>query len=353
MRKLAFVLAVAGCGSSSAKPDAPATGDGPRGDTGTAALRLRGTNLSGAEFGTALPGQFGVDYIYPDPTYEPGYTSQDYFVGKGMNAFRLPFMWERLQRQLGAAFDATELTRLDTTVNHLTAKGAYVILDPHNFARYNDQVVGSPQVPASAFADLWSRLAAHYKGNDHVIFGLVNEPHDMPTEVWRDDANAAIAAIRGAGAHNLVTVPGNAYTGAWSWTKTNLYGTPNGVALLDIVDPDDNFVYEVHQYLDSDYSGSHTACQSGTIGVDSLVDLTAWLHAHGKRAFLGEVGADANAQCMQAVDGLLSQLDANSDIYIGWNWWSAGPWWDAYFMTLEPMNGNDAPQLATLAKHIP
>src|SRR5262249_27202418 len=143
-------------------------------------------------------------YTYPDPTYVSGYTSVDYFLGKGMNTFRLPFRWERLQRTLGQAFDATELGRLRTTVTHLTGKGAYVLLDPHNFARYSPYIgastalIGSA-IPNAAFADFWSRLATEFKGNAQVLFGLMNEPHDMPTEQWVGAANTAISAIRSAG----------------------------------------------------------------------------------------------------------------------------------------------------------
>src|SRR4051812_21918619 len=322
MRRLLTLVLLVGCGSPSAMfdagrdDDAPPGGDDAPNDGSTASMRLRGTNMSGAEFGTAIPGTFGTDYIYPDPTYATGYTSPDYFIGKGMNTFRLAFRWERLQRTLNAAFDATEAARLDTTVADMTGKGAYVIVNPHNFARYNDQLVGSTAVPSSAFADFWSRLSQRYANNPKVIFGLVNEPHDMPTEQWRDAANAAIAAIRTAGAHNLILVPGNAYTCAWCWSQ-NFYGTANAVAMLGITDPDDNYAFEVHQYLDSDYSGSHTTCQSTTIGADSLANFTAWLRANNKRGMLGELGAGANPTCMSAVDGMLAHIEANQDVYLG------------------------------------
>ena len=58
-----------------------------------AEIRLTGVNLFGAEFGEQnLPGTFFVDYRYPSSQ------EVDYFIGKGMNTFRLPFRWERLQR---------------------------------------------------------------------------------------------------------------------------------------------------------------------------------------------------------------------------------------------------------------
>ncbi len=41
----------------------------------------------------------------------------------------------------------------------------------------------------------------------------MNEPHDMNTNDWKTFAQAAINAIRSTGANNLITVPGNAWTG--------------------------------------------------------------------------------------------------------------------------------------------
>src|SRR5262249_26479637 len=125
-----------------------------------ARLWLTGVDLSGAEFGeNNLPGTYGMDYIYPNSG------EIDYFMGKGLRVFRIAFRWERLQRSLNAAFDATELGHLDDIVGYATRAGAQVIIDPHNFARYGQNVVGSQQLPSSALADFWSRLATHFAGN--------------------------------------------------------------------------------------------------------------------------------------------------------------------------------------------
>jgi endoglucanase len=48
-------------------------------------------------------------------------------------------------------------------VNYATGAGAYVILDPHNYARYNGQLIG-PDVPVGVFTDFWARLAAGSAG---------------------------------------------------------------------------------------------------------------------------------------------------------------------------------------------
>ncbi len=79
---------------------------------------------------TSLPGTYGSSYTYPTSA------EVDYYTGKGMNTFRMPFRWERLQQTPNATLNATELSRMDTFVNYATGKGDYVLIDPHNFERY-------------------------------------------------------------------------------------------------------------------------------------------------------------------------------------------------------------------------
>ncbi len=315
-------------------------------------IAYRGVNLAGAEFGEgSLPGTHGSHYVYPDPRYAGGYTSQDYFIGdQGMSVVRLPFRWERLQPTRRAALEAAELARLTTTVNSITGKGASVILDPHNYARYHGQLIGSG-IPHADFADFWARLAQVFRGNPRVIFGLMNEPHDMPTEQWASAANAAITAIRNAAASNLILVPGNAWTGAHSWSQ-NWYGTPNATVMLGVTDPGNNYAFEVHQYLDADSSGTSATCVSATIGSQRLQGFTNWLKQHKRRGFLGEFGAGASSTCLAALDDMLAHVHASPDVWLGWTYWAAGPWWGDYFMSLEPRNGAEAPQMAPLARHL-
>ncbi|KFB70065.1 glycoside hydrolase family 5 protein [Candidatus Accumulibacter vicinus] len=309
----------------------------------TRGLQWRGVNLSGAEFGEKhLPGTYGRDYIYPSVS------SVDYFKAKGMNLVRLPFRWERLQPSLNQPFDIAELARLQSFVSGVTAKGVAVLLDPHNFARYQGQILGSSGLSYAAYADFWSRLSALFKDNPRVLFGLMNEPHDMPTETWVNAANAAIQGIRATGATNTIMIPGNAWTGAWSWTQ-NWYGTPNAEAMKKIVDSGNNIVFEVHQYLDSDSSGTSATCVSTEIGVERLKNFTEWLRINRKRGFLGEFAGANNETCKQAVSNMLTNVEANADVWLGWAWWSAGPWWGDYMFSIEPgSDGIDKPQMSVL-----
>ena len=328
----------------------------------SAAVQYAGVNLSSAEFGVvgnSFPGTYDSSYTYPTQA------EVDYFKGKGMNILRLCFRWERLQRSANASFDATEFSRLDSFITQATAKGMYVIVNPHNFARYFPDtssyntmqsgsigVIGSASVPNSVFADLWSRLANTYKTNNHVIFGLMNEPNAISTSQWVSAANAAIVAIRATGAPNLISVPGVEWTGAWSWSSSG-----NATAMLGIVDSGNNYVYEVHQYMDSDSSGTSTTIVDANIGVTRVSGFTQWLKDNNRRGFLGEF-AVANSTIGggigdETLNNLLSHIQNNSSVWLGWTWWAAGPWWGEYMFTAEPSGGADRPVMTILTNYIP
>ncbi|MBW2529240.1 MAG: glycoside hydrolase family 5 protein [Deltaproteobacteria bacterium] len=368
-------LAIAGCGGDESPGSSGAGGTGQAGSGGSAGEGgtasgaggvggaggagasggaggeatvpwLAGVNLAGAEFGEShLPGIYDTHYTYPTEA------EVDYFVGKGMNAIRLPFRWERLQPALNQPFDSTELGRLDGFVSYAAGQGAWVILDPHNYARYHGDLIGDGTVSADDFADFWRRLAEHYAGQPKAVFGLMNEPHDMTTELWLADANAAIAAIRTAGASNLVLVPGNGWTGAHSWDGS-YYGTPNADVMGGVVDPLGHFAFEMHQYLDSDSSGTSDVCVSATIGSERMQAATTWLRQHGNLGFLGEFGGARNQTCYDAIDDLVTYLEDNDDVWIGWAYWAAGPWWQDYMFTLEPDGSQDRPQMDVLEGHL-
>ncbi len=307
--------------------------------------KFGGVNLACAEFGSDLPGTYNKHYTYPSRS------EVDYYVNKGMNVFRLPFKWERLQHQANGPLNADELSRIKTFVNYAASKEAAVVLDPHNYARYYGDVIGSDDLPVSVFEDFWAKLAEVFKNNPHVIFGLMNEPHGMDTELWLADANAAISAIRATGANNLILVPGNAYTGAHSWSST-WYGTANAKVMINIVDPADNYAFEVHQYFDDNSSGTSESCVNTTIGSSRLKNFTSWLREHNKRGFLGEFGCSSNDQCLAALDDMLDSIDDNSDVWLGWTYWAGGPWWGSYMFSVEPDNGSDKPQMKILEKHL-
>lgn len=146
---------------------------------------------------------------------------------------------------------------------------------------------------------------------------------------------ASIDGIRAAGAtKQWIHVEGNNWNGAWTWTSSQ-----NGATMGALTDPNNMIVYQMHQYLDSDGSGTHAECVSSSIGQERLVQATQWLKQNQKVGFIGEFAGGANSQCQTAIKGMLDYMAQNSDVWQGALWWAAGPWWADYMYSIEPTSG--------------
>jgi len=120
--------------------------------------------------------------------------------------------------------------------------------------------------------------------------------------------------------------------------------------MLKIVDPGNNFLYEAHQYIDSDGSGGGKECVSNVVGSQRLDIFVKWLRANGKKGFIGEIGAPNTPLCQAAMTDMVKYMDTNADVLGGWVWWAGGPGWaENYQLSLEPYkSGADREQLKWL-----
>ncbi|WP_395647903.1 glycoside hydrolase family 5 protein [Terricaulis sp.] len=304
---------------------------------------ITGVNLAGLEFNSsALPGVRDTNYATPTAAH------LDYYRRCGARAVRIPFLWERLQPRLGGEFDAGHWRLLHDLIEATATRGMRLILDPHQYGRRTEagaaRIIGeSSEVTAAHFAAFWGELARRCRDAGHVIFGLQNEPHDQNLARLIEVNRGAIAAIRRAGARQLILVPGAAWSGAHSWVQSG-----NGAALSVLRDPD--IAFDVHQFLDTDSSGTHATC--ATSAGRRLEGFTRWAREHEQRGFLSEFGAGANTACATEMATLLDYVAANRDAWLGWTYWAGGPWWDEdYPLSIEPVNGRDRPQMAVLRRY--
>ncbi|KAF8863612.1 glycoside hydrolase [Acephala macrosclerotiorum] len=218
-------------------------------------------------------------YCPPGPTYGlpdgPGqmahFASQDKF-----NIFRLNVGWQFITTSQYTAIpmlDPTNLAIYDFLVQSCLASGAYCLIDFHDFARFRG--------PTDAIrAATWGNIAAKYKNQSKVVFGLMNEPHNAPSVVTRAaSCQAAVTAI-----------------------------VLSGPALSAVTNPDgsfNNLVFNVRKYLDSGSSGTH---------IESWI----WLRCSGRQALLSEIGGGFVASCELYVCQAIAYLNANSDVYLGY-----------------------------------
>jgi endoglucanase len=302
----------------------------------------RGVSLAGAEFGERrLPGIHGIDYFYPTAG------SLDYYRAKGLTLLRVPCRWERLQQTLNAPLDSAELSRLDAVVAAADARDMRVIIDIHNFARYQGQLIGTVAVPVAAFADLWRRLAEHYRAVSAVwAFGLMNEPHDTGGR-WASIAQAGVDGVDSADPARTVLVSGDGWSSAVDWRRNN--------ESLRINARRGQVLYEAHAYFDGDGSGRYAAAYDAQraypdIGVDRARPFAAWLKAHRLHGFMGEYGVPADDErWLVVLDRFLNYLDSEG---IGGAYWAGGEHWGAYPLSIAPQGPGDRPQIAVLARHL-
>lgn len=98
--------------------------------------KLHGVNLAGLDFGIDTNGGQSGGNV------PPPISQVDHFATAGANVCRLPFGWQAATPQLGGALDANFAKTLDALVQQGLSKGQWVILDLHNYARWNGGIVG-------------------------------------------------------------------------------------------------------------------------------------------------------------------------------------------------------------------
>jgi endoglucanase len=287
-------------------------------------MTFKGMNIAGAEFNPNRPSaKHFKDYIWPTNK------NLEDMKALGFNTVRVPFAWERMQPNSFNALNEDEAKQLDRIIQQSHLIGLNVIIDPHSYGHYKEQELKVNQIGAKMFADFWARLAKRYGKYPNVIFGLMNEPYKQTAADWAKIAQLGVDAIRNTGASQLILVPGTIWSGMHSW-QNKVGELSNAEALLTINDPLENYAYEMHQYFDSDSSGTHQECIAANIVINKFEKTTNWLKQNNKKALLGEFGVPENELCIQALKASLEYMSNNKNQWIGWAYWAAGDWMANY-----------------------
>lgn len=296
------------------------------------ANKLFGVNIAGADF--KLP-------VYPGTSYS-GYA---YYHGKGLTLIRLPFTWEKMQTSLNGPLggDIAKLTDMITTAQNA---GEKVFIEPHNYARFNGIPLTTADAPA--LQNFWKQLAAKYATGFPGLWGyeIMNEPHDLSggCTTWQTLAQAAVTGIRQSDTTHVILVPG------YSWQSAERWPSQSG-CLSGVHDPSNNMIFSAHEYFDVDASGTHfSSCPDPNIGVQRLQPFFTWLSQNNAKGILTEFGAAAGSCWLTTLDNFMNALNNNSNI-VGATYWSGGPFWGGYPMSVEPSGGQDKPQMSILQKY--
>jgi endoglucanase len=317
-----------------------------------------GVNLAGLDFGpTILPGVAGKNYFVPTAA------ELDYYKSKGLSLIRLPFLWERAQPTLGGALDETYMGYIDGIIAAATARNMSIILDMHNYGRYpqGGAAIGTTGGPTLAnFQDVWAKIALRYT-NETAVWGfdLMNEPHNLGSTTWFTIAQAGINAIRTNDETHVILVEGDNWSKGNTWTQYN-----NNLTAL--TDPNNNLVFEAHQYFDANQSGTYgttstirkgqTTAQANAnanTGVSYITPFVDWLNTNNLKGIVGEYGVPNNSDDTEGWNTLLTNFMAYiQQNCVGGTYWAGGPAWGDYVTSIEPTaSGADISQMGVLTNY--
>ncbi|KAF7319732.1 Glycoside hydrolase family 5 protein [Mycena kentingensis (nom. inval.)] len=303
-------------------------------------LRFAGVNIAGFDFGSQTDGSAVIGSAWPPLTQffgQDGAGQMNHFVkDDGFNLFRLPVGWQFLLNSTtnaGGPLNAANLAEYDALVQACLASGSgvFCIIDIHNYARFQGQIIGQGGPTNAQFAATWAALAAKYKAESRIMFGIVNEPHDIPNVVtWAATVQTVVTAIRNAGATSqIILLPGNNWQAA-----SSLFNDGSGDALLKVTNPDGsttNLIFDVHKYLDANNSGVGPDCAQNNIDT-AWAPLAQWLRANKRQALNTETGGGNTANCLKFMCQQIAYQAQNSDVYLGYAGWGAGN----FFVNLNP-----------------
>jgi len=311
-----------------------------------------GVSIAGAEFGSdglsfsnEQPGVLGEDYFHNKPW------TFNWFQEEGVDLFRVPFRWERIQPQLNGPLDETELMRLLKIAEWASKKNVRVIFDLHNFGRYsilhegeiisavvdkkyNSQVL----VSSDNLIDVWSKIirACDTANVTPWALGLMNEPHDMGLGKWRKISRRLVLGIREMGSKHTLLVSGDGWSSAENWRKQH-------GAKTWIDDPLDNVLYEAHVYFDHDGAGKYGLSFGEELRRDPnmyerprqrLQPFLEWLKKNNARGIIGEIGVPNSIKPWERVVRKAMLLLQQHDVEM--IYWAAGEWWGDYPMSIQP-----------------
>ena len=296
-------------------------------------VKFPGINLSAAAFAASSKKPMNVGYTYPGDKYFR------YYARAGFKLVRLPVTLERVQPETGGSLDPANIAEIERCVVAARDNGLLLIIDAHNYGQRDKM-----NVTGRDLTNFWIKIAVRFAHHSHVGYGLMNEPKAFEPPQWREIIETVVSGIRATGTKQLLMVPGSGWDGANTWVKNG-----NAASFETFHDP--NFMFEVHQYLDSDSSGTNLFEYEPGAGVGRLSEITRWARNLKVRLFLGEFGF-ALPQGEVEARSLLSYINRNSDVWHAYAYFSGGPWWPAHYaFSAEPRQDGRSLQVEMMQEY--
>lgn len=178
---------------------------------------------------------------------------------RGLNTVRLAFYTRYFNNKKDRPIDIEQHIKdhIEPVMAAARKHGLYVILDAHEYmseeideakARETQKSQGWDEETIRQWIQAWVAVARHYKDDPCVLgYELLNEPHDIPAEVARNNYTRCIRAIREVDPRHILIV------GNHNWSHARALEATWGPVASTVDAPYNNIVFAFHDYPEDNH----------------------------------------------------------------------------------------------------
>jgi endoglucanase len=273
-----------------------------------------------------------------------GLSVTDDFIDKtasaGFTSVRLPVRWSNHAGTTAPfTIDPAFMTRVETIVDKLLAKGLVVVLNMHHYRQLDGDPADAGETPVAAavldlrFVMLWEQIAERFKGRgDRLVLELYNEPHGrLNGEPWNMLAARALGVVRKTDPQRVVVIGPTSWNSANDLPKLKLPNDANLIVTIHDYNPF-SFTHQGAEWVNPSPPVGVTCCSAAQVAemTAPLDAAKTWSAAKRYPVFVGEFGAYNKADETSRITFNRTMRDAMEARRMSWAYWELAAGFGVY-----------------------
>lgn len=246
------------------------------------------------------------------------------------SAVRLPVRWSNhAGTDASAIIDAAFMTRVETIVNQLLARGVTVVLNMHHYHQLDGDAVEAGEVAVAAdvvqlrFLAMWRQIAERFAAaGPGLVFELYNEPHNKLEADWNTLASRALRVVRASNPNRVVMIGPVQWNSPYALSKLQLPADANLVLTVHHYEPF-SFTHQGAEWISPVPATGVDCCDATQLArIREGLDLAAAAaKSTGYPVVVGEFGAYSKAPAAARLRYLQAMRAEMASRQLPWMYW--------------------------------